>query len=180
MGNSGSLPGGSTYKVCRSATMNRSDQPLTLRLPFAMVDRHLRLEQILAADTTRSWVQSLPLLSAFKLTRPEKRFACRLLERKRNIWLFRCNQRGFCGDFIAVDMSADLPRLRPTVVIELKSGDGMSLGGAGAGNQLQRADAAATELAKTEGVIAKDAPVTLACGDGDAVLDWIRSGGIKC
>jgi hypothetical protein len=86
--------------------MTRSKQPLTLRLPFAMVDRHLRLEQILAADPSRSWAQSLPLLAVFALTRPEKRFACQLLQRKRNIWLFRCNQRGFCGDFIAVDMSA--------------------------------------------------------------------------
>ena len=95
-----------------SDDMTGSKQPLTLRLPFAMVDRHLRLEQILAADPSRSWAKSLPLLAVFALTRPEKRFACRLMQRKRNIWLFRCNQRGFCGDFIAVDMSADLLRLR--------------------------------------------------------------------
>ena len=155
--------------------MARSNQPLTLRLPFAMVDRHLRLEQILAADPSRSWAQSLPLLTAFALTQPEKRFACRLLERKRNLWLFRCNQRRFCGDFIAVDMSADLPRRRSVVVIELKSGVGLRFGGAGAGNQLQRVGAAVTELVETEGVIAKDAPVTLACGDGDEVLEWIKA-----
>jgi hypothetical protein len=160
--------------------MTKSGQPLTLRLPFAMVDRHLRLEQILAADATRSWAQSLPLLAAFALTRPERRFACRLLEQKRNVWLFRCNQRGFCGDFIVVDMSADLTRRRPVVVIELKLGAGLRFGGGGAGNQLQRADAALTELVETEGVIAKDAPVTLACGDGDTVLEWIRSVGINC
>jgi len=160
--------------------MNRSHQPLTLRLPFAMVDRHLRLEQILAADSTRSWAQSLALLSAFALTRPERRFACRLLERKRNVWLFRCNQREFCGDFIAVDMSTDLLRLRPVAVIELKLGAWLRFGGAGASNQLQRADAAVIELVQTAGVITEDAPVTLACGDGDAVLEWIRSGGIKC
>ena len=156
--------------------MTRSKQPLTLRLPFAMVDRHLRLEQILAADPSRSWGQSLPLLAVFALTRPEKRFACQLLQRKRNIWLFRCNQRGFCGDFIAVDMSADLPRLRSVTVIELKVGAGLRFGGAGAGNQLQRAGAAVTELVETEGVITKDTPVTLACGDGDKVLDWIAKG----
>jgi hypothetical protein len=156
--------------------MTRSKQPLTLRLPFAMVDRHLRLEQILAADPSRSWAQSQPLLAVFALTRPEKRFACRLMQRKRNIWLFRCNQRGFCGDFIAVDMSADLPRLRSVVVIELKVGAGLRFGGAGAGNQLHRAEAAVTELVETEGVIAKDTPVTLACGDGDKVLDWIAKG----
>jgi hypothetical protein len=156
--------------------MTRSKQPLTLRLPFAMVDRHLRLEQILAADPSRSWAQSLPLLTVFALTRPEKRFACRLMQWKRNIWLFRCNQRGFCGDFIAVDMSADLPRLRSVTVIELKVGAGLRFGGAGAGNQLQRAGAAVTELAEAEGVITKDTLVTLACGDADKVLDWIAKG----
>jgi len=156
--------------------MTKSNQPLTLRLPFAMVDRHLRLEQILSADPSRSWAQSHPLLGAFALTRPERRFACRLLERKRNVWLFRCNQRGFCGDFIAVDMSADLPRLQSAVVIELKCGAGLRFGGAGAGNQLQRSDTAVTELVETEGVITKDGPVTLACGDGDEVLQWIKTG----
>lgn len=160
--------------------MARSKQPLTLRLPFAMVDHRLRLEQILAAEPSRSWAQSLPLLAVFALTRPEKRFACRLLQRKRNIWLFRCNQRGFCGDFIAVDMSAELPRLRSAVVIELKVGAGLRFGGAGAGNQLQRAEAALTELVEAEGVIAKDTPVTLACGDGDKVLDWIEKGVTSC
>jgi len=156
--------------------MTNADRPLTMRLPFAMVDRHLRIEQILAADPTRSWAQTLPLLAVFALTRPEKRFACRLMQRKRNIWLFRCNQRGFCGDFIAVDMSADLPRLRSVVVIELKVGADLRFGGAGAGNQLQRAEAAVTELVETEGVITKDTPVTLACGDGDKVLDWFVKG----
>jgi hypothetical protein len=156
--------------------MTRSKQPLTLRLPFAMVDRHLRIEQILAANPSRSWAQSLFLLAVFALTRPEKRFACRLMQRKRNIWLFRCNQRRFCGDFVAVDMSADLPRLRSVVVIELKVGAGLRFGGAGAGNQLQRAEAAIAELVETEGVITKDTRVTLVCGDGDKVLDWIAKG----
>jgi hypothetical protein len=141
-----------------------------------MVDRHLRMEQILAADPSRSWAQSLPLLTVFALTRPEKQFARRLMQRKRNIWLFRCNQRGFCGDFIAVDMSADLPRLRSVVVIELKVGAGLRFGGTGAGNQLQRVEAAVTELVEAEGVITMDTPVTLACGDGDEVLDWIAKG----
>ena len=158
--------------------MTRRDQPLTLRLPFAMVDHHLRMEQILAADASRPWAQSLPLLAVFALTRPEKRFACGLMQRKRNIWLFRCNQQGFCGDFIAVDMSADLPRLRSVVVIELKQGAGLRFGGAGAGNQLQGANKAVAELAEIAGVVANDTPINLACGDGDKVLDWLVRGEI--
>ena len=160
--------------------MSTSQQPLTLRLPFAMTDRYLRLEQILAANRTRSWAQSLPLLPSFALSRPEKRFARRLLERKRNLWLFRCNQRGFCGDFILVDMSAPRPDLRSVVVIELKSRAGLTFGGGGVGVQLQQAQAAVDELAETTGVIAKDAPTMLACGDGEAVLDWIERYGIVC
>jgi hypothetical protein len=143
-----------------------------------MVDRHLRMEQVLAADPLRSWAQSLPLLAVFALTKPEKRFAHRLMQRKRNLWLFRCNQRRFCGDFIAVDMSADLPRMRSAVVIELKVGAGLRLGGAGAGNQLQRAEAALTELVETERIIADNSPITLTCGDGDKVLDWFAKGEI--
>jgi hypothetical protein len=147
-----------------------------LRLPFSMADRHLRLEQILAADTSRSWAQSQSLLAYFALTRPEKRFARRLLERKRNIWLFRCNQRGFCGDFIVVDMSAGRPELRPVVVIELKSRVPPTIGGGGASIQLRKARAAVAELADTENVIAKDTPITLVCGDYQLVLEWIETG----
>lgn len=144
-----------------------------------MADRHLRLEQVLAADTTRSWAQTLPLLAAFALSKPEHRFACQFLVRKRNLWLFRCNQRGFCGDFIAVDMSPRVPRLRSVAVIELKLGAALRLGGGGASNQLLRTSAAVAELANTTGVIGHDVPVTLACGDGQAVLNWIGAGGIN-
>ena len=155
--------------------MTTYDQPLTLRLPFAMADRYLRLEQILAADTSRSWARCLPLLAAFALSQPERQFAKRLLERKRNVWLFRSNQRQFCGDFIAVDMSAGIARQQPVSVIELKLGAELRFGGGGAGNQLQRAGAAVTEIAVIEKVITSDVAVTLICGDGDAILEWISS-----
>ena len=158
--------------------MSTPQQPLTLRLPFAMTDRHLRLEQVLAANRSRSWAQSLPLLACFALSRPEKRFAQRLLERKRNLWLFRCNQRGFCGDFIVVNMSAARPDLRLVVVIELKSGAELTFGGGGAGIQFRHAQAAVDELAETTGVIEKDVPTVLACGDGELVLGWIEKYGI--
>jgi hypothetical protein len=150
--------------------MTKSDLPLTLRLPFAMADQNLRLEQILAADTSRSWAQCIVLLSSFAMSRPERKFARRLLERKRNYWLFRCNQRQFCGDFIVVDMSPVVLSHRPVSVIELKLGAELRFGGGGAGNQLQRARAAVTEIAVTEKVITRDAPVTLICGDGDMFL----------
>ena len=158
--------------------MKKNRSPLTMRLPFSMADRNLRLEQILAADPSRSWAHSLPLLAAFALSNPEKRFVRRLLTCKRNYWLFRTNQRQLCGDFVAVDMSAVVPRRRTVSVIELKSGTGLKFGGGGAGNQLQRALAAVTEIASVEKVITTDSIVTLICGDGEAVLDWICSRGM--
>lgn len=99
------------------------------------------------------------------------------MERKRNVWLFRCNQRAFCGDFIAVDMSAADPGLRTAVVIELKSQSRLCFGGAGAGNQFQRAGAAVAELAEQPNVIAAGVPVTLACGDSGDLLEWFAAGG---
>ena len=157
--------------------MRLRNRPLTLRLPFAFVDRHLCLEQILAADASRSWAQSWWLLPCFALSRPETQFARRLLDRKRNIWLFRCNQRAFCGDFIAVDMSVCQPRLRTAVIVELKSGAALRLGGAGAGNQFQRASAAVAELAEIEKVIVEDAPVSMVTGDGEFVARWLEDNG---
>ena len=154
--------------------MSVSKQPLTLRLPFAMADQHLRLEQVLAAGRSRSWAQSLPLVSCFALSRPEKRFAKRLLETKRNLWLFRCNQRGFCGDFIVVDMSTARPDQRFVAVIELKSRGGLTFGGGKAGVQFRRVQAAKEELAETTGVVAKDTPTVLVCGGSEPVLKWFE------
>ena len=150
--------------------------PLTLRLPFAMADRHVRLEQVLAADQSRSWAQSYPLLACFALSGPERRFVKRLLERKRNIWLFRCNQRRFCGDFIAVDMSANHPERRLVAVVELKAGGKLVLGGGGASNQLLNSRQAVDDLATTEGVIGKGTRFVPVCGDTDLVLKWIERG----
>lgn len=148
--------------------------PMTLRLPFGMVDQHLRLEQILAADQRRSWSESLQWLPCFVLSRPEHRFARQLLERKRNIWLFRCNQKKFCGDFITVDMSAQQLDRRSVTVIELKSKGQLTLGGGGAGNQFQNAREAVDELAITSQVVAQGVPFSQACGDAQLVQQWIE------
>jgi hypothetical protein len=134
------------------------------------------LEQVLAPDPEKPWAESRVLLACFALSRPERWFARRLLERKRNLWLFRCNQRALCGDFIVVDMSARTPKLRVTVVVELKSRVELVLGGGGAGNQFQNTSAALDELAKAKHVTAGETPVTLACGDPHGVLAWIVTG----
>ena len=48
-----------------------------------------------------------------------------------------------------------------------------------ADNQLQRADEAVNELAEHAGIITRPASITLASGDGDEILSWIRAGGIS-
>ena len=102
---------------------------LSLRLPFSMADQGLGLPQLircLDVPRRRRW----GVLRAFAMTRPEERFARDLLTRKRNLWLYRCNQRRYCGDFAVVDMSAGLP-LRALWVLELKTGARPRLGGGG-------------------------------------------------
>lgn len=155
--------------------MRRFRQPLILRLPFAMADRHFSLERVLAADPERPWAASWRMLPAFALSAPELRFARELMRRKRNLWLYRCNQRRWCGDFVVVDMSARPPRQQPVLVVELKSGAKLKLGGGGAGNQFENARLAVFELAHLEQAVTAPPAPTLVCGDGAAVLAWIAA-----
>jgi hypothetical protein len=139
-----------------------------------VVDKHRRLEQVLADDPTRSWSQSLRLLPCFALSGPEQRFARQLLQRKRNIWLFRCNQRRFCGDFIIVDMSAARLKHRSVAILELKSHEKLTLDG-GAGIQFRNATAAVEELANVDRVVSHKARFMRVCGGISSVFQWIVS-----
>jgi hypothetical protein len=38
------------------------------------------------------------------------------------VWVFRCDQRRFAGDFVVVDMSEPRPERRWVVVLDLKMG----------------------------------------------------------
>jgi hypothetical protein len=142
-----------------------------LRLPFALVDRDWTVRRVLAADPSRPWREGRALLDRFEMSGPERRFARALLGRKRNLWLYRCDQRRFCGDFLCVDMSPRLA-LRPAAVLELKADAALTLGGGGAGVQFQNVPAA-VRAAAAAGVIADSCEPTLVCGDGARVLDWL-------
>ncbi len=100
---------------------------------------------MLAALPGRAWSEGLALLPAFAMSEPEKTFARELLRRKRNLWLYRCNQKNFCGDFIIVDMSSPRPEHRPALCLELKEGRGAEPLES-PGLQLRRANEALAEL----------------------------------
>lgn len=142
--------------------------PSTLRLPFHAATR-FRLEQLVAEQLDVPWSVGWKLREMFLLGGPELAFARLLLERRRNLWLYRCNQRHFCGDFIAIDMSA--PRHRRTYALELKMNEPVKVGAGG--RQFAGLDGALAELAEVRGAPASDPLVLTAQGDGGALFDWL-------
>ena len=138
--------------------------PSTLRLPFHAATR-FRLEQLIASQLDVPWSVGWKLREMFELGGPELELARVLLDRRRNLWLYRTNQRHFCGDFVAVDMSA--PRHRRTYALELKSGEPVRVGVGG-----RQFAGLAGALAELAGVIG-DGVVITAQGDGDELLRWI-------
>jgi hypothetical protein len=138
--------------------------PSTLRLPFSAATR-FRLEQLIVEQLACPWSVGRRLREMFELSGPELEFARLLLERRRNFWLYRTNQRHACGDFLVVDMSA--PRDRRAYALELKSGEPVRVGVGG--RQFLGLD---TALAELDDVIGAGLVVT-AQGDGDAMMRWI-------
>jgi hypothetical protein len=110
----------------------------------------------------------------FALRRPERRFVLRMLRERTNVWLFRCNQRRFCGDFVAVVMSARTLDRRACCPIELKQRVPLRIDAA---RRIQLANhrAALAEIADRLGIIAPESPVVPLLGDPDAVCDFFAS-----
>lgn len=138
--------------------------PSTLRLPFHAAAR-FQLEQLIVTQLGCPWSEGWQLREMFALSGPELEFARALLDRRRNLWLYRSNQRHHCGDFLVVDMSA--PRRRRTYALELKAGEPVKLGAGG--RQFAGLAGALAELTAVTG----DGVVITAQGDGDAMLGWI-------
>ena len=126
------------------------------------------MARLLAADPDRPWSEGYALLEQFALSRPERDFALELLREKTNHWLYRCNQRCFCGDFVTVDMSPPRVAARRARVIELKQG--APLDTAAGGIQLANHRQALDEIAERDGVLAAGCPVQLLLGDPAEVL----------
>ncbi len=73
----------------------------------------------------------------------ERDFAETLLSRHTHYWLYRTDQAGACGDFVAIDMSSPKPSRRSIVALELKLGGTLRTSG---GVQLRNIDSAVSRL----------------------------------
>lgn len=146
-------------------------EPLTLRLPFSLVDDGFHFHKLMMQELSLSSRQAHELKPAFMVSEPEKRFVRTLLREKRNVWLYRCHQQRFCGDFVAVDMSSSDPRTRSAAVIELKEREAVRTGLEATGQQ-KNARAALGELVE-RGVLAVGFSVEILIGGSHEVLTWI-------
>jgi len=142
---------------------------MCLRLPFWLVDYEFNLERSLQDARESSLREAYAQRDRFQLSSREKRFAQAALRHKRNLWLWRCNQRQFCGDFVTVDMAppVDFRRAR---VLELKAGAPLKRGVVGI--QMKNAEAALGELVAA-GHLPREPGYELACGDGGVLLAWL-------
>ena len=147
-----------------------STDPLTLRLPTWLCDS-FDLARVIAnehraRDRTIGRVGPCRY-DQFEMRSHERVFVKTVLARRRNLWLFRTNQRKFCGDFIAIDMSPARRVDRRAYVMELKMGDPLVTGG----KRLQCAQhRVAVEELVARDVLANCSRVELLYGDGAAVL----------
>lgn len=142
--------------------------PSTIRLRPGALVRARRITRLLRAHAA-SRSQAVRWRSSFRFRNDERTFAVRLLRRKPNLWLFRCHQQRFCGDFVVVDMSCPDPARRSVWAIELKRGAPLRVGG-GAGVQLARAGAAIAEVGRRTGVVAGGGAFERLTGDAEAIL----------
>lgn len=150
-----------------------SGDPWTLRLPFGLVDEGFHFHRLLMDQFALSSRRARELYGAFDMSVPERTFVRELLRRKRNLWLFRCHQQRFCGDFIVVDMSGAEPGQRPITVIELKEREDVRPVTEGA-HQLRQAPLAIAELSE-RGVVGEGAPVSTVVGGSGELLDWLTA-----
>ena len=115
------------------------------------------------------------VLGVFALSEDELRFAREVLAERPCYWVFRSNQRAFCGDFVLVDMSSPRPERRRVFVVDLKRGATVREGGGGAGVQLTRARAAVDAIATRFRAVPRGAAFRLVTGDRARILDWLRA-----
>lgn len=139
--------------------------PTLLRLPFWLLDHGFRLERAVACDPR--WERARAAVPRLRLSGPEQRFVLGLLQRRRNYWLWRCDQKAACGDFAVVDLSDPVPARRRAWVLELKERSDWR---DGRGLQLLNARIAHDELVEL-GVLTPDSTVLLREASTSAALD---------
>ncbi|HUS28357.1 MAG TPA: hypothetical protein VMZ53_07610 [Kofleriaceae bacterium] len=103
--------------------------PLTLRLPSWLCNSFDLPRAIANEHRARGRTTGACRFDQFEMRSHERAFVKTVLARRSNLWLFRTNQRRWCGDFIAIDMSSRRVDRR-AYVMELKTGDRLVIGGA--------------------------------------------------
>jgi hypothetical protein len=150
---------------------------MSIRLPLALrVTRRALVRGDTFFATILDAVRPAPSVAlfafhAFAFKNDERSFARELLERRTELWLFRSNQRAFCGDFVAVDMSSPEPSLRRAFVLELKLGERLRVGRGGV--QLRNA-ADAVRDAGRGGVLGAGAGFEVLTGDARNLLGYLE------
>ena len=114
---------------------------------------------------SRNQVRILNAMFDFKSD--ERAFARALLEQKPHLWVFRCNQQRFCGDFILIDMSCPDIEGRRVLALEMKERGRLKVG-SGAGFQLRNAARAVAAISRETGIVVEGAPFeTVVGGKGE-------------
>jgi hypothetical protein len=142
----------------------------TVRLEPRLLALAGSMTAFLRAETGEPTSRVAPIAWRFALCGDELAFARQLLGRRGNLWIYRCNQQRFCGDFVVVDMSSPRSELRPAAVLDLKRGSPLREGGGGASNQLCNARHAVRRLAWRTGIVSPEREPRLLVGDRAALL----------
>lgn len=147
--------------------------PIVIQLDLQAVRDEHGLHDFFAADHRWTRYQVRELHNLFALHEDERAFAFLLLSHQPHYWLFRSNQRRFCGDFIVVDMSSPLKEGRRVFVLDLKQNTNLKVGGGGAGVQFRHAGRAVRTIARLTGELLRDAAFEKAVGDKDQLLAYL-------
>ncbi|WP_437961153.1 hypothetical protein WME76_16995 [Sorangium sp. So ce119] len=145
--------------------------PLSIKLTRRAVARRDRL-----CEFVQKAVRPCQADAAFAFKTNEDDFARGLMDRRTELWLFRSNQRAYCGDFLAVDMSSPWPARRPSDVIELKRGMPVRIGGGAVGLQLRNAASAVQGLAQRKDLLGAEAAYVAVSGDGAEIVEMFARG----
>ena len=149
--------------------------PLVLHIPTSRLKKAYPVAWHVLAGCRRKRALSARVRASFRFKNDEERFARQLVRRKSSLWVFRCNQQGFCGDFVVVDMSSPDPGRRPVFVIDLKQGAPLKVGGGGAGVQFRNAVHAVDAVARRTGAVPRGAEFVLLSGDRGELLAFLCS-----
>jgi len=152
--------------------------PLSIKLTRRVVSRRDLFCELVQKTIQPSQANAAFAFHAFAFKADEDDFARELLGKRTELWLFRSNQRAFCGDFLAIDMSSPVPARRRVYVIELKRGMPPRLGGGAVGVQMRNAAMAVRGLSAQRLVPEEDASYTTVSGDGSEIVSMFAKRGL--